>query len=65
MARSSIGQDTSLSRMRAGFDSPSGYKFINCFKLPIWRKNILTSGKNPGMKKIGKVELKSRLIIFI
>ncbi len=26
MARSSIGQDTSLSRMKAGFDSPSGYK---------------------------------------
>ena len=25
-ARSSIGQDTSLSRMKAGFDSPSGYK---------------------------------------
>ena len=25
MARSSIGQDTSLSRMKAGFDSPSGY----------------------------------------
>ena len=28
MARSSIGQDTSLSRMKAGFDSPSGYKIF-------------------------------------
>ena len=42
MARSSIGQDTSLSRTRAGFDSPSGYKNTNMKKYYIYLDDVRT-----------------------